>query len=81
LDLWHKGELHQDEPDETVKRATKSSLTDIETKAIDQLFQLSEAKDATGTLQVYNELNEIECNNVWAKLPYDTRNYISEIMK
>ena len=78
LDLWHKGNLHIDEPE---KKVTKANLTDIETKAIDALFIHAENNDAHGMIETYNELSEIEAGNVWVKLPQYTKNYLTEVMK
>ena len=87
LDLWHKGELHSDEIEtesaniEKPKKVTKSSLTKVETTAVDQLFQLSESNDALGLRQTWDELNQTEKNNVWEKLPQDTKTHINSLLK
>lgn len=62
------------------KKITKSSLTKIETVAIDKLFQFAESKDADGMKETYNELTQSEASNVWQKLPIETQNYLTEIM-
>lgn len=83
LDLWHKGELHVDDQEEakTIKKVTKSSLTKVETVAIDKLFQFAESQDAAGVAETYNELTPAEAGNVWVKLPTDTQNYLTEILQ
>ena len=81
LDLWHKGDLHIDEPEQETKKVTKASLTDIETKAIDTLHRFSESKDEAGIVETWHELNREEQTNLWTKLPGDTKKFITETIK
>ena len=62
-----------------IKKVTKASLTEIETKSIDLLFKMAESHDSMGIYQVWGELNKQEKSNVWQKLPNDTKNYITKI--
>ena len=65
----------------TTKKTTKANLTAVESKALDVLFRHAENKDAAGMSQVWNELSEQETQHVWAKLPQDARDYLTEVMK
>lgn len=65
----------------TKKKVTKASLTENEAAAIDVIHRFAESNDTHGMIETYNELTQIECDNVWAKLPHETQTALAEAME
>ena len=72
----------QDNTEQTTKKkVTKASLTKAESEAIDAIHRFAESNDTHGMIETYNELTQIECDNVWAKLPHETQTALAEAME